>query len=392
MKNVVGHPATGKDFYQRKREIKKIKRSLSANNHLQIAAPRRVGKTSILMYFFENEQNEDYYFVYVDVEATESTNDFYRKLYTHILRSDALNNFGKLFKQLKNSSNSFLKRVKAVSLIDGAIEFNTGSELNYYEELALLIKGLDFENKKLILLIDEFPYAINNLIKEDNVENALKLLKSKRTMRQDPEINKKVQFVYTGSISLNLTVENINASELVNDISSIAINPLDKFEAIDFIQALVSEENIILSESQLEYIVQKVNWLIPFHIQLFVKELFDIMDEFDDLKVSNEIIDRAFEEIIDIRNNNYFEHYSSRLKKLYKGQQYDLAYSILTYVSINDSIDKSVIFNLSSKFDLEKNHKNVIQNLVYDGYLFQNEDSFQFNSPILKMWWKKNVS
>lgn len=55
MKNIIGSPARGKDFYQRKREVEKIISSLSNGNNIQITAPRRVGKTSILWYLLDND-------------------------------------------------------------------------------------------------------------------------------------------------------------------------------------------------------------------------------------------------------------------------------------------------------------------------------------------------
>ncbi|PSL50243.1 hypothetical protein CLV51_1011587 [Chitinophaga niastensis] len=48
MKNVIGLPARGENFYQRTREIEKVIQSLSNGNNIQITAPRRIGKTSIL--------------------------------------------------------------------------------------------------------------------------------------------------------------------------------------------------------------------------------------------------------------------------------------------------------------------------------------------------------
>jgi hypothetical protein len=43
MKNVVGNPARGENFFGRDREVKKILTSIGNENNIQIAAPRRVG-------------------------------------------------------------------------------------------------------------------------------------------------------------------------------------------------------------------------------------------------------------------------------------------------------------------------------------------------------------
>jgi len=89
MKNVIGNPARGENFYLRPDEIRKIKLRLESGAHLQVTAPRRVGKTSILMYFFDN-QMPGYHFVYSDTEGINNHNDYFRKIYEEILRSDCV--------------------------------------------------------------------------------------------------------------------------------------------------------------------------------------------------------------------------------------------------------------------------------------------------------------
>ncbi len=392
MKNVVGQPARGNDFFPRPKEIEKIKRSLGAGSNLQIAAPRRVGKTSILMYFVDNAQ-KDSIFIYVDVEATKSENDFYRRLYEGILKSDALTKGTKLIKQLADSGNTFLKRIKSISVTQGTIELAENAESNYYDDFTNLVKGIDLDGKRLVLLIDEFPYAINNLIKGPDFEAARNLLKSKRTIRQDPVLNQKILFVYTGSISLNATVEQIRSSELVNDIASVAISPLTSEETKELIKQLASTDGISITDDGIAYVIEKLKWLIPFHIQLFIKELYDLAPE-KGKEVTNEQINSAFDAIVEFRNNNYFEHYASRLSKLYKDFDYHFAKDVLNMIADKDVASKNEIINLASKYNLENDYNKIIQSLVYDGYIFSDVDGklFRFNSAILKMWWKKYVS
>ena len=55
MKNIVGSPARGATFLKRQGEIEKIINRLQNGNNIQIAAPRRIGKTSILFYLLDNE-------------------------------------------------------------------------------------------------------------------------------------------------------------------------------------------------------------------------------------------------------------------------------------------------------------------------------------------------
>ena len=80
MKNIVGPPARDQNFFQRNREIEKIKSRIEAGNNLQIAAPRRIGKTSILFYLLDNHIS-DYIYVYIDTERVDNEQEFYKKLF-----------------------------------------------------------------------------------------------------------------------------------------------------------------------------------------------------------------------------------------------------------------------------------------------------------------------
>lgn len=75
MKNKVGIPARGNDFFKRETEVQKILLRLADGNNLQITAPRRVGKTSILWHLRDNKIN-GYTYVYIDTEAVADTEDF----------------------------------------------------------------------------------------------------------------------------------------------------------------------------------------------------------------------------------------------------------------------------------------------------------------------------
>lgn len=80
MENIVGQIASQGNFYMRKREIREIMRNLKANANIQIAAPRRVGKSSIL-YHLKDFPEMGFINLYIQVESSRNKDDFYRKIY-----------------------------------------------------------------------------------------------------------------------------------------------------------------------------------------------------------------------------------------------------------------------------------------------------------------------
>ena len=68
MKNIVGKPVSGENFFPRNAIIERIYRKLEGGDNLFMSAPRRVGKTSI-MYWLKDNPRKNYAFIYLNTEA-----------------------------------------------------------------------------------------------------------------------------------------------------------------------------------------------------------------------------------------------------------------------------------------------------------------------------------
>ena len=67
MNITVGPPATGEKFYKREKLITKLWKKINYGGSLLMAAPRRLGKTSIMQYIQEHPQ-EGYEVMYIITE------------------------------------------------------------------------------------------------------------------------------------------------------------------------------------------------------------------------------------------------------------------------------------------------------------------------------------
>ncbi len=393
MKNILGPPARGDDFYKRLREIKMIQEGIESGMHMQIAAPRRVGKTSVLQYFKDNPIN-GYYFVFVDTESVNEENEYYRKLYAELIRSDAFSSTKRIIEQIKSAGNQFLRRAKGVKIGNYGIDLVEADDINYKDELSDLLKGLDLDGKKIVMMVDEFPETILNIYKDtkEDLESVQEFLKSNRTLRQDPDISDKIIFIYTGSIGLNHTVAKFDATHAINDLHVISISPLKPEEAKELINLILGEKKFGIKIQESDHLIAKVEWLMPFHIKLVLKEIMDMYDP--EIEITNEIVDSAFDALIEYRNNSYFDHYKARLKRTFDGNDFSYAMDVLKHVADNPFIDSAKLYDMAVPYSLENSYKNIIEILMYDGYINNNEDhtKYRFNSPIVKMWWKKYVS
>ena len=74
MRNVIGKPVVGDDLYGREYELSRIWELLEQGEHILMLAPRRVGKTSLMLELHRAPRG-DWDVLYVDVEKGDSSAD-----------------------------------------------------------------------------------------------------------------------------------------------------------------------------------------------------------------------------------------------------------------------------------------------------------------------------
>lgn len=385
MENVIGAPARGDDFYPRDRDVQWILDRLNAGNNMQIAAPRRVGKTSIL-YHMRDKAVGGHQYVYFDAEGVANEEDFFRLILKEIIKE-----VKPRIARFMLSASSAAKRIKAIKIAGQEIEFDeTASIASYYDNLVDLLTGLKMENdSKLVLLIDEFPQTIQNILKSQGENAARHFLQNNRAMRLHPEIMRHVRFVVTGSTGLNYTVSAFHSTAFINDLNLYEIEPLTKGEAEGFLLEQFGSRDIEISSDEVDYLLKKLAWWTLFHLQIMVQELLRRRGS----KIEVTDIDRAFNDVISFRSETHFAHYKSRLHDQFKGDDLEFALAVLKRAAVEGKIHYSNIKSMAATFNVLENYRRIIQVLVYDGYINDNldEDIYRFNSPLVLMWWRKFI-
>ena len=73
-KNVVGPPARGDDFYGRENLIELIWEKLESN-YILLAAPRRFGKTSVMLNILDEPRNS-FHIIHIDRAAFQAVSSY----------------------------------------------------------------------------------------------------------------------------------------------------------------------------------------------------------------------------------------------------------------------------------------------------------------------------
>ncbi len=381
MKNVVGQTPRGADFYPRDAVINKIYRRLDAGNHIFMSAPRRAGKTAI-MRFMEDNPRKGYAFIYISVEDVNDMEEYFEILSEEIVESDAVSKLVKASKSAKSIFSRFADRVKKVKVMNIEVETTAKEVPLFSDEFEKLMKNLDTSDFKIVMLIDEFPIALERIEKDLGVKEATEFLHVNRTIRQ--RAKRGIQFVYTGSIGLPNIARQLNSTATINDLSVIEVPALNPTQAKEFATKLLKNYKVKIKVEVINYMLKRLKWLMPFFIQLIVQMIIDEY-ELEQKPVTKELVDLVIEKASNHRNNIYFENYYSRLSKSLAKDEAELAKKILSEIAKKDVLPLS-------RFAEDEEALALLDILEFDGYINSHDDTYTFNSPILQLWWRKHAN
>jgi len=388
MKNIVGAVPRGNNFFPREDLINKIYKRLDAGNHLYLAAPRRMGKTAI-MRNLEDQPRKGYEFKYLVTESIDDPIAFLNKL-VETLQS---------FKGWRECTLEFFKEwlpKLRLSLAESELEAGIAWEQhrNPFEKFKEFVKQLQTINdSKAVVMIDEFPQMIRNIENKHGVEVARQFLQFNREIRQ--LANSNLRFIITGSIGLLTIVEQLQATQMINDLNTIEIPPLTKSQAKDFVTQLLDDAKVAYQPDTCDELLQRIGQFHPFYLQLAVQE---IIDEFESTEkiVDSSNVERALNKILHRRNDQYLEHYYQRLRTGFSSEGFQFAIAILNKLSEQDyGIDIEYIQEIAAEHEID-DYWFILRSLEFDGYLFESnvsgETIYRFTSPILRKWWQMSVA
>lgn len=376
---IIGAVAKGDYYYERKELQDELWKELIKGNHIINAAPRRVGKSSLMWEIQQNPVN-GYLVLFKNVESAKSKEEYYQIIYNLII--SCLTGLNGTSEKIR----IFLKslRIKDIKTTGISIE---SIEIDYKSEINLLVPQLSQINEQIVLLIDELPEVLHKLHVNGQSEQAQDILNTIRVWRQDDNF-KKLQFVYAGSVGFNQVVELISGrTNDINDLHVFRYRQMGSTEALNYIKWATQNATISYSEKIAKILLSKIQYFVPYFINLMLDEIDNHCRKSNLVRVDTKIIDLCFGSIIKI--NDYFIDYTTRLKKYNSNEDFLFMNEVLTHIAHRDGISIQEIYNKAV------NHKNtteymlLISRLETDGYLVEENGKHIFISPFLKEFWKR---
>jgi len=378
---IIGNKATGKYYFRRPEIEREISIEIKKGNHVLVAAPRRVGKTSVMEYLKSN-CDENWMCVMENIQSISSENELYKRMYELILSCLNTN------KQLWNKLGDKFREINLEEVgMEGKLKFGDKKQLDYKAEIDNLIPQLPKEIK-LVIFLDELPEVLHQLNKANKKAEANSLLKNLRRWRQGEEFNL-LCLVVTGSIGLHHIVADITGRVTDNnDYGRVSFKPFNYKQAFDFIDFVTDSATVKYSADLKLYLLDKIQYKIPYFINLILTEVDKKAFTLNDVNITNDSIDDAFEKVI-LENEN-FKDWKKRLFEYFEISNAKFMNDILIEIAHLGVMNKRKIYDLSRKRNKVDSYMELVKILVNDGYVVEQEHGYVFLSPFLATFWKND--
>ena len=399
MRNVVGNPVSGEDFFGREDELGNLIRLITNGNHTLIKSPRRVGKSSLVAEASRILRERGWKTIEIDVQQCTDEANFLKVIAEAIeesevdLPQDTLEKISGKLSDLRKSLAGFKGGVAGVNL--EVPEFSENWE-DASGQLRSALKRLAKHRDKTLLTMDELPIFLSELSTQpDGEQRVKKILNWLRSVRIACGTN--LPWVFCGSIGLNNFVRKRDLDGTINDFADVYVGVMSCEEATNLLEKLVASSNelSVLPESVINRILEKIGWLLPYYLQLMFHSLLSVSPRSNDFPTVADV-DAAYK--IAIKADS-LRHWSSRLNQLLSSKEQKIAKGLLDAISTQpNGIVEDKLLNLqmqaspgSDSNEMRDEISGVLKLLEDDGYLHFDNGKFAFRSFLLRDHWLHEI-
>lgn len=377
--NKVGPPVTGEDFYGRALELSRAHQYLDSNHSLVLSAPRRIGKSSFAKRLIEDKHATGWKCVYIDLEGVRTRDEFLQILIGKFDRSGIWN---EALEKAGGILNKILEAIKGI----GPVKFDF-SQPETSENLYTSLSDVIDHTQDTLVVIDELTLFLSTLDREAKSHREAEFfLNWFRSLRQVSD--SKIRWVFCGSVGLHNFTRMRNLSMTINDLVSFDFDAMSRNEAMGLIKALAESEHVSISDEMIELLLKKIEWHIPYFLQLIFTNLKNHPDAGH--RVTGEMIDSA---IARLAHTEELSTWSERLAE-YNGQEEGARIILKRIAQSEEGLSRDQILTGYAQYsgeNLEKvdNEVSLILNMLeHDGYIMRAAGGIRrFRSPLLKKWW-----
>ncbi|MDT8402459.1 MAG: ATP-binding protein [Bacteroidales bacterium] len=343
-------------FFNREKELARIRDVLNSPNHLTIISPRRYGKTSLIRRALSGRKERH---IFMDMQVILTPEDLAAQLLKRVYRISP-------FSRIKNMVRSF--RVVPSLVLNPStgeidVNFKADDKSSSYplEDVLNMIEKLGSENKRIVVALDEFQEIFR-------IDKTLD-----RLLRSIMQNHKNINYILAGS-----------SESMMREIFEDKKSPFYHFASVMTLKGLPEKEfrgflterfkDISKHSKELSSQILQVTGCQPYYTQQLASFTWDSLKREG---YTENIISKAVEEILQNNDNNY--------ERLWQGFN-RTEMKVLTGMAASDieplSKEFSSVFNAGPSSTVYSS----IQKLMQKGIIVKASGSYTIDDPFLKKW------
>lgn len=360
-------------FCDRKEESAQLIRLITNRNNVVLISQRRVGKTGLIQYCFDQEKiKKNHITFYVDILSTTNLQEFIFLLGKEII--DKIKPFG------KKMTDKFIEVVKSLSgkigydMVSGmpTVNIQLGDVTDPIYSLKEIFSYLNSADKPCILAIDEFQQIAR--YPEKGVEALIR--------SHILQINN-CRFIFSGSERHLLEQMFLSPSRpFYNSCSFIELHIIPRDIYVNFIMKQFKDKTKRISKNLAEEIYDLFEGL-TFYIQYICNSVFEMTPR------GNEATKEMFEKAISISLYSHDLMFRERLNQL-STRQKELLFAIAANGAVEHPTSVSFIKenSLASASAVQTALKALIKMEIIERVL----DKYSISEKFFALWVKKNYT
>ena len=370
---VFGKVVTDEDFINRKEERQIITREIESSTNIILYAPRRYGKTSLIMQVFNDleKKHKNFCGLVVDFYNVNTKEKFLSLLINEYTKKSGLS-FDKVLKMLKNILSGLSTSITFDEFGNpkAEIKLKPSENLLKAEEILQLPKRLADLGRLVCVFFDEFQ-EIKNL-------NGIEFQKELRAAIQ---YHNNVSYIFSGS-----------KFHMFNDIFTQQDSPLynigktiklDKIKEISYRRIILNRLKKVHHNVRTEHAIQIYNRVdgIPYYVQMLSHEIYNLAILNPDTEMQT-LIDQASENIIASKNDEFLIIY----------ENLSLAAKRILDVLIKENSQKIFSKETLSLHQLPiATVQRALRTLIEKGVIGKEKNRYYVQDVFLKQWLKMKL-